>query len=177
MSESKVTQKNKVIQLNEQSPKQCFDSPPTPIIAPQGPKKSKMTPKLSQNQMSELKETKKIKVVQLHEQTKQQLLNTADPKNSPIRHQKFKSNSKLCQNQKLELMKNKYCYCSVKLRVCVNSFSSSYASNISFIAIPCTCRSMISHNICFCRIFDIFSTDIFLQTDRPTDRVGQVWKL
>ena len=107
-------------------------------------------------------------------------MNPDDPKNSPIRHQKFKSNSKLCQNQKLELMKNKYCYCSVKLRVCVNSFSSSspssssssssYASNISFIAIPCTCRSMISHNICFCRIFDIF----FLQTDRPTDRLRRV---
>ena len=33
---------------------------------------------------------------------------------------------------------------------------------------------MISHNICFCRIFDIFSTDIFLQTDRPTDRPSRV---
>ena len=36
---------------------------------------SKMTPKLSQNQMSDLKETKKMKVVQLHERTPKQLSN------------------------------------------------------------------------------------------------------
>ena len=76
MSESKVTQKNEVVQLHEQTLKQCLDPSPTPKIARQGPKKSKMTPKLSQNQMSELKETKKMKVVQLHDQTQKQLGNT-----------------------------------------------------------------------------------------------------
>ena len=40
---------------------------PQPQKCPVGPKKAKMTPKLSQNKMSELKETKKMKVVQLHE--------------------------------------------------------------------------------------------------------------
>ena len=44
-----------------------MDPSPTPKIARYGPKMSKITPKLSQNQMSELKETKKMKVVQLHE--------------------------------------------------------------------------------------------------------------
>ena len=42
---------------------------------------------------------------------------------------------------------------------------SSYPSTSSFISIPYTCRSVKSHNICFCRIFDIFSTD--RSTDRP----------
>ena len=36
---------------------------PKQLFNPIGPKKSKMTPKFSQNQMSELKETKKIEVV------------------------------------------------------------------------------------------------------------------
>ena len=39
------------------------------------PKKSKMTPKLSQNQKSELKETQKMKVFQLLEYTPKQLSN------------------------------------------------------------------------------------------------------
>ena len=34
-----------------------------------GPKKSKITPKLSENKSLQLKKTKKIKVVQLHELT------------------------------------------------------------------------------------------------------------
>ena len=38
-----------------------------PKNSPMGPKISKTTPKLSQNQISELKETKKINVVALHE--------------------------------------------------------------------------------------------------------------
>ena len=75
MSEFKVTQKMKVVKLHEQTLKQCMNPSPTPKIAPQGPKKSKMTPKLSQNQTSELKETKKMKVVKLHEQTPKQLSN------------------------------------------------------------------------------------------------------
>ena len=43
--------------------KTVFKSYPNPKIAHWGPKKPKMTPKLSQNQKSELKETKQIKVV------------------------------------------------------------------------------------------------------------------
>ena len=75
----------------------------------------------------------------------------------------------------LRLKKNKYCYCSVKLQVCASSSpsfffssssfpsSSSYACTSSFFAVSYTCRSIISHNICFCRMFDIFSKD------RPTN--------
>ena len=48
-------------------PKTVFEPYPNPKNSPLGPKKSKMTPKLSQNQMSEFKVTKKIKVAQLHE--------------------------------------------------------------------------------------------------------------
>ena len=48
----------------------------SPLINPQHcPKKWKVTPKLSQNQMSKLKETKKMKDVQLHERTPKQLSN------------------------------------------------------------------------------------------------------
>ena len=49
MSELKETKKMKVIQLHEQSPKQLLNLNPTPKIAHQGPKMSKMTPKLSEN--------------------------------------------------------------------------------------------------------------------------------
>ena len=63
MSEFKVTQKIKVVQVHEQNPKHFLNPNPTPKMAHQGPKKSKLTPKLSQNQMSELKETQKMKVV------------------------------------------------------------------------------------------------------------------
>ena len=48
-------------------PKTVFELYPNPKNSPLGPKKSKMAPKLSQNQMSEGKETKEMKVVQLHE--------------------------------------------------------------------------------------------------------------
>ena len=49
----------KDVQLHELTPKQFLNPSPTPKLAHSGPKKSKMTPKFSQNQMSELKETKK----------------------------------------------------------------------------------------------------------------------
>ena len=65
MSELKETKKMKVAQLHEQTKKQDLNPSPTPKIARQGPKKLKMTPKLSQNQISELKETKKMKAAQL----------------------------------------------------------------------------------------------------------------
>ena len=48
-------------------PKTVFEPHIEPNNSPLGPKKSKTTPKLSQNQMPELKETKKIKVVALYE--------------------------------------------------------------------------------------------------------------
>ena len=41
--------------------------------------------------------------------------------------------------------------------------------NFTSIAIPYTCRSIISHKICFCRIFDIF---FYRPTDRQTNRGG-----
>ena len=49
--------KTKVVSLHKKTPKQFLNPTPTPKIADKGPKKSKMTPKLSQNQMSQLKET------------------------------------------------------------------------------------------------------------------------
>ena len=81
MSELKETKKMKVVQLHDQTKKQLLNHTLTPKIANQGTKKSKMTPKLSQNQMSELKETKKMKVVQLHDQTPNQLLNPTQTPN------------------------------------------------------------------------------------------------
>ena len=56
MSESEETKKMKVVQLHEQTPKQFSNQTLTPKIAHNGPKKSKMNVKLSQNQKSELKE-------------------------------------------------------------------------------------------------------------------------
>ena len=49
-------QKTKFISLYEETPKQFFNPTPTPKIAHQGPKKSKMTQKSSQYQKSEFKE-------------------------------------------------------------------------------------------------------------------------
>ena len=57
----------KVVQLHEQNPKQFLNPSPTPRKAYYGPKKSKMTPKLSQNKISEFKETKKMKIIALYE--------------------------------------------------------------------------------------------------------------
>ena len=58
MSELEETKKMKVVQLHNETSEQFFFIPiPTPKIARLDPKKSKMTPKLSQNQMSELKQT------------------------------------------------------------------------------------------------------------------------
>ena len=71
----------KMVQLHEQTPKQYLNSIPTPKIAHLGPKKSKITPELSQNQKSELKKTQKIKGVRLQEQNPKQVLNpTPTPK-------------------------------------------------------------------------------------------------
>ena len=53
-----------------------FEPFPNPENSPLEPKKSKMTPKLSENQMSGLKKTKKMKVFQLHEWTQKQFCNT-----------------------------------------------------------------------------------------------------
>ena len=103
MSELKETQKMKVIQLHEQTPKQFLNPSTAPKIARQGPKKSKMTPKLSQNQMSELKETKKMKVVQLHERTPKHFSNPTPTQKQPIRAPKSKITPKLIQNQMSEL--------------------------------------------------------------------------
>ena len=95
-SKLKETKKMKVVQLHEQIPKQFMNPSTAPKIARQGPKKSKMTPKLSQNQMSELKETKKMKVVRLHEQTQKQLSKpTPTPKPA---HQVPKKSQKLPKN-------------------------------------------------------------------------------
>ena len=98
------TQKKKVINLNKETPKQFLDPTPNLKSSPLGPKKSKMTPKLSQNQLSELKETKKIKIVQLHEQTQEQLSNPTPSSN--IVHQGPKNSKmtpKLSQSQRSEL--------------------------------------------------------------------------
>ena len=48
-------------------PQNSFEPYPDPKIAHYGPKKSKMTPKLSQNQELELKKTKEIEIIRLHE--------------------------------------------------------------------------------------------------------------
>ena len=92
MSELKETKKMKVAQLHEQTPRQLSNSTSTPKIDRWGPKKSKMTQKLSHYQMSETKETKKIKVVQLHEQTPKQVWN---PIPTPLGPQKVKNDPKI----------------------------------------------------------------------------------
>ena len=55
-SELKETKKMKVVQLYERTPKQLSNPTPTSKKGHQGLKKSKMTPKLSRNQISELSE-------------------------------------------------------------------------------------------------------------------------
>ena len=73
-----------------------FKPYPSPKIGHQGPKKSKRTQKLSQNQISELNEPQKIKVVQLHEQTTKQLSNpTPTPQTSPLGPNRDKKDSKI----------------------------------------------------------------------------------
>ena len=57
----------KVVQLHDYNLKTVVEPYSKPKNSPLGPKKSKMTPKLSQNKMSDLKETLKAKVVQLDE--------------------------------------------------------------------------------------------------------------
>ena len=47
----------KVVQLHEKPPRQLSNPNRTPMIAQEGPKKPKITPKLSRNQRSESKET------------------------------------------------------------------------------------------------------------------------
>ena len=74
MSEFRELQKMKVVQLYEWTPKKFLNPTMNPKKAHQGPKNTKMTPKLNKNQMSELKETLKMKVVQLHESTSKQFL-------------------------------------------------------------------------------------------------------
>ena len=83
-------------------PQNSFQTlPQPPKIAHQGPKKYKMTPKLSQNQRSELKETQKMKVIQLPEQTPKQFLNPfPDPKNSPLGPKKVKNDPKIKSKSK-----------------------------------------------------------------------------
>ena len=58
-------------------PQTVFQLYPNPKNSSLGPKKSKMTPTLSQNQMqmSEFKESYKMTVVKLHELTPKQFLN------------------------------------------------------------------------------------------------------
>ena len=108
MSGVKETQKMKAVQLYEQTPKQFSNQTPTPKIAHQGPKKSKMTPKLSQNQMSEMEETKKMKVVQLHNETsKQFLIPTPTPKIVRQGPKKSKMTPKLSQNLMSQLKETK----------------------------------------------------------------------
>ena len=67
----------RVVEVHEWTQKHLSNPTPTPKIAHWGPKKSKMTPKLSQNKMSELKVTLKMKVVQLHEWNPKQFLSPA----------------------------------------------------------------------------------------------------
>ena len=57
----------KVVQLHELTPKHLMNPAPTPKIAHEGPKKSKITPKLCNNQISKLTESYKMKALQLHD--------------------------------------------------------------------------------------------------------------
>ena len=99
MSEFKESQKMKVVKLHECNPKQFLSHTLNPKIAHQGPKKSKMTPKLSQNKMSELKETKKMKIIALYEQIPKQFEPDPNPQNSLFLQQKI--------NLKLDKTKSK----------------------------------------------------------------------
>ena len=82
MSEFRESQKMKVVQVNEWTPKQFLNPTLNPKIAHQGPKKSRTNQKSSQNQTSEWKEAKKIKVVALYEQTPKQFEPDPNPQNS-----------------------------------------------------------------------------------------------
>ena len=108
MSELEETKKMKVVQLHIETSKEFLIPTSTPKIAHLGPEKSKMTPKLSQNQMSEFKVTQKMKVVQLHEQTPKQFLNPSTaPKIARQGPKKSKMTPKLSQNQMSELKETK----------------------------------------------------------------------
>ena len=76
--------KTKVVSLYKKTSKQFLNPTPTPKIAYQGPKKSKMTQILSQNQKAELKELQKIKVVHLHKQSPFQFLSPTPTPKSPL---------------------------------------------------------------------------------------------
>ena len=56
---SEFREKMKGVQLYELTPEQFLNPTLNPKIAHEGPRKSKITPKLSQNQMSELKKQRK----------------------------------------------------------------------------------------------------------------------
>ena len=79
---------------------------PNPKISPLGPKKSKTTQKLSQNQMSESKETTKMKVVQLHEYTPKQLSNPTPTPKKPIGPQKINNYPKIKLKSKVRIERN-----------------------------------------------------------------------
>ena len=114
MSELKETKKMKVTQLHEQNPKQFLNPTPAPKIANWGSKKSKMAPKLSQNQKVESKKTQKIiKVVQLHQLTPKQLLYpTMTPKIALQDPKKVKKDPKIKSKSKVRIertIENKNC--------------------------------------------------------------------
>ena len=101
MSEFRESQKMNVVQLHEWTPKQFLHPSLNPKIAHQRPIKSKMTPKLSQNQMSEVEETQRIKVVQLYEWTPKQFLNPIlNNKNGPLGARKSKNDPKIMSKLK-----------------------------------------------------------------------------
>ena len=99
MSELKETKKMKVIQLHEPTPKQFSNPTPTQKIAPQSPKKSKMTPKLSQNQMSELKKRRKRKLFNYMSRSKNRFRTLPQPQKQPIRAPKIKNDPKIKQKK------------------------------------------------------------------------------
>ena len=100
MSELIETQKVKVVELYEWTPKQLSNPTQTPKIGHQGPK-NQNDPEIKQKSISELKKTYKMRVVQLHEQT------VFEPfpicKNSPLGKKNSKITTKLSQNQMSEL--------------------------------------------------------------------------
>ena len=78
-------------------PQTVFQLYPNPKNSSLGPKKSKMTPTLSQNQMqmSEFKESYKMTVVKLHELTPKQFLSPTLNQKQPNRAPKSQSNPKI----------------------------------------------------------------------------------
>ena len=88
----------KVAQLHEYTPKQLLNPTRTPKPAHQGPKKTKMTQKLSQKLNGRIEGKQKMKVVQLHEQTPKHLSNhTRTPKPAHQGPKKTKMTQKLSQ--------------------------------------------------------------------------------